>query len=52
MLQEIFYWLIASIIAAGFLRVGIILISGIGQRRKTRRIQQGIAEYLRQKTVA
>jgi|GEM_PF-1534375 hypothetical protein len=51
MLQEIVYWLIASFVVAGFWRVGLV-ISGIGQRRKIRRIQQGIAEYLFQKTLA
>jgi hypothetical protein len=51
MLQEILGWLIASFVVAGFWRVGV-LISGIGQRRKMRRIHQGIAEYLFQKTAA
>ena len=49
--QEILSWLIALFVVAGFLRVGV-LISGIGQRRKMRRIQQGIAEYLFQKAAA
>jgi hypothetical protein len=51
MLQEILAWLIALFVVAGIWRVGV-LISGIGQRRKMRRIQQGIAEYLFQKTAA
>ena len=51
MLQEIFYWLIASIVVAGGWRVGLFL-AGIGQRRKSRRIQQGINEYLFRKTTA
>jgi hypothetical protein len=51
MLQEIFYWLIASFVAAGVWRLGVI-ISGIAQRRNSRRIQRGITEYLVQKTAA
>lgn len=51
MLQEVFYWLIASFVAAGVWRLGI-LIFGIAQRRKSRRIQRGITEYLVQKTAA
>ena len=50
MLQEIAYWLIASVIVVGLGRIGFFLASGIDQRRKHRRIQQGIAEYLLQKT--
>jgi hypothetical protein len=51
MLQEIFYWFIASFVAAGFWFVGV-LMAGLGQRRKSRRIQQGIAAYLLHKTAA
>jgi hypothetical protein len=51
MLQEIFCWIIALLIVAGFWRVGV-LIAGIAQRQKIRRIQRGIAEYLRRKTAA
>jgi hypothetical protein len=51
MLQEIAYWLIASIVVVGFGRIGLFL-AGIGQRRTNRRIQQGIREYLLQKAAA
>ena len=50
MLQEIAYWLIASVMIVGLGRTGFFLARGIGQRRKHRLIQQGIAEYLLQKT--
>jgi hypothetical protein len=51
MLQEISYWLSAAIVVAGFWCIGLLL-AGIGQRRKNRRIQQGINEYLLRKTAA
>ena len=52
MLQEIAYWLIASVVVVGLGRIGFFLARGIGQRRKHRLIQRGIAEYLLQKTAA
>jgi len=52
MLQEIAYWLIASVVVVGLGRIGFFLARGIGQRRKHRLIQRGIAKYLLQKTAA
>ncbi len=52
MLQEIFYWMIALFIVAGFWRVGL-LITGLLQRQNNHRlVQRGIAEYLNRKTAA
>jgi hypothetical protein len=50
MAEGSFYLLITLSIVAGFLLVRVV-IPKMGQRRKNRRIQRGIAEYLALKSV-
>ena len=52
MFQEIAYWLIASVVVVALGRIGFFLSNGIDQRRKNRRVQRGIAEYLLHKAAA
>jgi hypothetical protein len=49
--QQIFYLLITLSIVGGFLLVRFVR-EKIGRRRKSRVIEQGIAEYLSQKAAA
>jgi hypothetical protein len=49
--QQIFYLLVILSIVAGFLLVRVAM-ARIGQRRKSRGIERGIAEYLSQKAGA
>jgi hypothetical protein len=46
--EEFFYLLIGSCIVGGFWLV-LVVMPRIGQRRNSRRIERGIAEYLSEK---
>jgi hypothetical protein len=47
-MPEFFYFFLSLSSIAGFLLIGIV-IARIGRRRNSRRMERGIAEYLRQK---
>jgi hypothetical protein len=48
MSQGVSYWVVASGMAAGFSLIQFVMTK-INQRRQSRRIEQGIAEYLRRR---
>ena len=49
-MPDSFYFLLAFVSVNGFLLIGLIV--RINRRRNNRRVQQGIADYLLQKTAA